>query len=35
MSAYAVREGITISSLDSVRQNSDLMTLIASSWQSA
>ena len=33
MSAYAVQEGITISSLDNVRQNDDLMTLIASSWQ--
>ena len=35
MSAYAVQEGITISSLDSVRQNEDLMTIVSSSWQQA
>lgn len=35
MSAYAVQEGIALNSLDSVRQNDSLMTLVAGSWHAA
>jgi trimeric autotransporter adhesin len=35
MSAYATAEGISLDSLDDVRNNEELMTMIASSWQAA
>jgi hypothetical protein len=35
MSAYAVQEGISLTSLDDVRQNENLMTLVAGSWHAA
>jgi Ca2+-binding RTX toxin-like protein len=35
MASYAAQEGIALNTLDSVRQNDDLMTLVASSWQAA
>ncbi len=35
MTAYAVAEGIALNSLDDVRQNEELMTMIAGSWQVA
>jgi Ca2+-binding RTX toxin-like protein len=35
MSAYAVTEGISLDSLADVRQNEELMTMIAGSWQAA
>lgn len=35
MSAYAVTEGISLNSLADVRQNEELMTMIAGSWQAA
>jgi Ca2+-binding RTX toxin-like protein len=35
MAAYAVQEGISLSSLDNVRQSDGLMTLVAGSWHAA
>ncbi|SEA83603.1 Ca2+-binding protein, RTX toxin-related [Desulfuromusa kysingii] len=35
MSAYATTEGISLDSLDNVRQDEQLMTMIADSWQTA
>ncbi|SEA82077.1 Ca2+-binding protein, RTX toxin-related [Desulfuromusa kysingii] len=35
MSAYASTEGISLDSLDNVRNNEELMTMIADSWQAA
>ena len=35
MSAFAVSEGISIDSLDDVRNNEDLQTIVASHWQAA
>lgn len=35
MAAYASSHGITISSVDTVQNNSDLMAIVANSWHSA
>jgi hypothetical protein len=35
MAAFAVDEGIAMNSLDDVRNNQDLMTLVANAWHSA
>ena len=35
MSAFAMAEGISLDSLDDVRQHEELMTMIAESWQAA
>ena len=35
MSAYAVAEGVSLDSLDNVRQDEQLMTMIADSWNAA
>jgi hypothetical protein len=35
MSAYAVQEGIALSTLDDVRNNDVLMTMVAGSWHAA
>jgi len=35
MSAYAVKEGIVLDSLDAVRRNESLMTLVSATWQPA
>jgi len=35
MSAYAATEGISLSSLNDVRQNEELLALISNSWQAA
>lgn len=35
MSSYAVQEGISLTSLDGVRQNESMMTLVAGSWHAA
>jgi hypothetical protein len=32
MTAFAVNEGISLDSVDDVRQNEDLMNLVAASW---
>jgi Ca2+-binding RTX toxin-like protein len=35
MAGYAVQEGVSLNSFDSVRQNEGLMTLVANSWHAA
>jgi glycine cleavage system H lipoate-binding protein len=35
MSAYAVKEGISLNSLDSVKHDENLMALVAGSWHAA
>jgi hypothetical protein len=35
MSAYAVAEGISLSGIEDVKHNPELMTMVAGSWQTA